>query len=161
MGKKMKFLLLISTIVSAIALNAQSFNEDKTAFTNFVKRMYSSAPFEGVKVIEDYDHQYLVSVISLEKAKYSNPSMMNRVAQVKAQSQASTFLNGADISMDFVVRTTETSISDSTSTVMETIESIKQNARGFSQGLELLTTFENLDATRTVFVYSREMTGEE
>jgi hypothetical protein len=32
--------------------------------------MYNSAPFEGVKVIDDYDHQYFISVLSLEKGKY-------------------------------------------------------------------------------------------
>lgn len=54
--------------------------------------MYNAKPFEGVKVIDDYDHQYFISVISLETDKYSNPSIMNRVAQVKSQSQANVFL---------------------------------------------------------------------
>ena len=45
---------------------AQSFNEDKTAFSNFLKRMYTAKPFEGVKIVDDYDHQYLISVNSLE-----------------------------------------------------------------------------------------------
>jgi hypothetical protein len=154
----MKKLLLLLTLVFSITANAQSFNEDKTAFSNFIKRMYSTSSFEGVKIVDDYDHQYLISVISLDKAKYSDPSVMNRVAQVKAQSQANTFLNGATISMDMVIKTTE--IKDTTNnvkTIVETVEQIKQNSTGFTQGLELLTNFDNSDNTRKVFVYIREL----
>lgn len=156
----MKKLLLILTLAFTLSANAQSFNEDKTTFSNFLKRMYTSAPFEGVKIVDDYDHQYLVSIISLDKAKYSDPSIMNRVAQVKAQSQANTFLNGASISMDMIIKTTEKTSKDSSSTVVETIEDIRQNSTGFTQGLELLTKFENADNKRMVFVYMRELIKE-
>jgi hypothetical protein len=99
-----------------------------------------------------------VSVISLEKAKYTSESIMNRVAQVKAQSQASTFLNGATISMDMVITTKETKDStNNVKTIVETVELIKQNSIGFSKGLELLTTFENADSKRRVFIYMREI----
>lgn len=154
----MKKLFLLLTLAFNISANAQSFNEDKTAFSNFLKRMYTAKPFEGVKIVDDYDHQYLVSVISLEKAKYTSESTMNRVAQVKAQSQANTFLNGSTISMDMVIRTTETKDSTQNSkTIVESVETIKENASGFTQGLELLTNFDNLDSKRMVFVYCREM----
>lgn len=141
--------------------NAQGYNEDKATFANFIKRMYTASAFEGVKVVDDYNHQYLISVLSLEKTKYaSNPSAMDRVAQVKAQSQANTFLNGATISSDLIIRTTEQKSKDSTSLLVETIESIKQNAMGFTRGLELLTNFENSDGKRMVYVYMREMKTE-
>jgi len=154
---KLVFLGLLFCMIS----NAQSFNEDKTAFNNFIKRMYTATPFEGVKVVDDYDHKYLISVLSLEKAKYaSNPSAMDRVAQVKAQSQANTFLNGATISSDLIIKTTEKKSKDSTSVLVETIESIKQNAMGFTRGLELLTNFDNADGKRMVYVYMREMKAE-
>jgi len=155
--KKILFFLILAV---AVDVNAQSINEDKTTFSNFLKRMYTSAPFEGVKIVDDYDHQYLVSIISLDKAKYSDPSIMNRVAQVKAQSQANTFLNGASISMDMIIKTTEKTSKDSSITVVETIEDIKQNSNGFTQGLELLTKFENADNKRMVFVYMRELIKE-
>ena len=67
----MKIILLLF-IGCTFSSYGQGFNEDKTAFSNFIKRMYTAAPFEGVKIVDDYDHQYLVSVISLEKAKYTN-----------------------------------------------------------------------------------------
>ena len=154
----MKKLLLLLTLAYSINANAQSFNEDKTAFSNFLKRMYTAKPFEGVKIVDDYDHQYLISVISLEKAKYTSESTMNRVAQVKAQSQASTFLNGATISMDMVITTKESKDStNNITTIVETVEQIKQNSVGFSQGLELLTNFDNTNSLRMVFIYIREL----
>jgi hypothetical protein len=157
----MKSKLLITLLLFLFKFSfSQSFNEDKTAFSNFLKRMYTSTPFEGVKVVDDYDHQYLVSVISLDKAKYTNSSIMNRVAQVKAQSQANTFLNGATISMDMVIKTTEQKTKDSNNTLVESIESIKQNSSGFTQGLELLTNFDNTDNLRMVFIYFREIKKE-
>jgi len=150
-------IIFISLLICMVS-NAQSFNDDKTAFTNFIKRMYTAAPFEGVKIVDDYDHQYLISVLSLEKAKYAtNPSAMDRVAQIKAQSQANTFLNGATISSDLIIKTTEKKSKDSTSVLVETIESIKQNAMGFTRGLELLTNFENADGKRMVYVFMREL----
>jgi len=154
---KEQIILFIVLIQSTITLG-QSFNEDKTAFSNFLKRMYSLTPFEGVKIIDDYDHQYLVSVISLEKGRYSNEATINRVAQVKAQSQANTFLNGASISMDMIITTKEFKDSaNNLKTIIESVEQIKQKSMGFSQGLELLTNFDNSDELRMVFIYAREM----
>jgi len=153
----MKKILIILNLLLSISAYGQSFNEDKTSMTNFIKRMYKAAPFEGVKIIDDYDHQYLVSVLSLDKTKYTNPSIMNRVAQVKAQSQASTYLNGSNINMDLVVKTREQKTGEKTETVVESIESIKENAVGFSQGLELLTNFDDEQSKRMVFIYYREI----
>lgn len=161
---KINLKIIISTLLIVFlfgSANAQSFNEDKTSFSNFLKRMYAAKPFEGVKIVDDYEHQFLASVISLEKAKYTSESTMNRVAQVKAQSQASTFLNGATISMDMVITTKETKDStNNVKTIVETVEQIKQNSVGFSQGLELLTNFDNADSLRMVFIYIRELKKE-
>ena len=157
----MKNLLYFLVILVSIKSYGQGFSDEKVSLTNFIKRMYTAKPFEGVKIVDDYDHQYLISVISLEKAKYTSESIMNRVAQVKAQSQASTFLNGATISMDMVITTKE--FKDSTNnvkTIVETVEQIKQNSVGFSQGLELLTNFDNTDNLRMVFIYIRELKKE-
>lgn len=154
----MKNLLYFLVILVSIKSYGQGFSDEKVSLTNFIKRMYTAKPFEGVKIVDDYNHQYLVSVISLDKSKYTNVSIMNRVAQVKAQSQASTFLNGATISMDMVITTKETKDStNNVKTIVETVEQIKQNSFGFSQGLELLTNFDNVDGKRGVFVYMREI----
>lgn len=150
---KDKLHLLMALFISFNCFS-QSLNQDKTSLTNFIKRMYSAASFEGVKVIDDYDHQYFISVLSLEKAKYPSEAIMFRVAQVKGQSQANTFFNGSTISSDFVIRTTDKENTTST----ETIESIKENAIGFVKSMELLTNFDNTDGKRTVFIFYKEMT---
>ena len=153
----MRIIFIFLYFVISITGFTQSINEEKTTLSNFIKRMYNSTPFEGVKIMDDYDHQYLVSVVSLDKTKYTNPSIMIRVAQVKSQSQASTFLNGATINMEMVIKTTERESKSSSSVLTETIESIKQNSSGFSQGLELLSNFDSLDNNRTIFIYIREI----
>lgn len=146
----------IMFVMVQLSLNAQSLNQDRIAFANFLKRMYTATSFEGVKIVDDYNHQYLISVISLEKAKYTSESTMNRVAQVKAQTQASTFLNGATISMDMVITTKESKDSaNNVTTIVESVEQIRQNSVGFSQGLELLSVFPNVDDKRMVFIFGR------
>lgn len=80
--RTMKKILFTFFIAFSAISYSQSINDDKISVTNFIKRMYNASPFEGVKVIDDYDHQYFISVLSLEKGKYPNEAMMNRVAQV-------------------------------------------------------------------------------
>lgn len=153
-----KALLIFVNIISLTSI-AQSYNSERTSLSSFIKRMYTSSPFEGVKVIDDYENQYLVSVISLEKSKYSNESIMYRVAQVKAQSQASTFLNGANISVDLTIITTEEKQTDSLSrkSTVSTIESIRENSIGFVKSMELLNIFEIQETKRMVFIYSKKL----
>jgi hypothetical protein len=153
----MKIKVTIFLFFIAFSSYSQSINDDKVSLTNFIKRMYNSAPFEGVKVIDDYDHQYFISVLSLEKGKYPNEAMMNRVAQVKGQSQANIFFNGSTISSDLVIKTTENTSIDKPSTAVETIESIKENAMGFVKSMELLTNFDNPDGKRMVFIFYKLM----
>lgn len=148
---------LIFILTSVKYASGQGFSEEKTSLANFVKRMYTSAPFEGVKVIEDYDHNYFISVVSLETARYPNRSVMDRVAQIKARQQANTFFNGSGISSDLVIRTTETKDSIKTSTSTEMIESIRENSIGFVEGMELLVKFDTNDSKRIVFIYYKEM----
>jgi len=158
MKQLIRFLFLALTIMFTLNLSAQSFNEDKTAFSNFIERMYRYKPFEGVKIVEDYSKAYLVSALSLPANKYPNESIMMRIASVKAQSQASTFLNGSEITMDMVLTTEERTSADGvkeSTTAM--IESIKENSVGFVRAMELLTSFEIDNGERVLFVYIKEM----
>jgi hypothetical protein len=139
-------------------LYGQSYNDDKTSFVNFVKRMYTASPFEGVKIVEGYDKEVMISVVAIEATKYPSESIRNRVAQVKAQEKASTFLNGAEISLDVIISTKETTDGNNQVTkVTESMERIRQSSTGFSQGLELLTTFESNDKSKVVYVFGREL----
>ena len=47
--EKINLKIIISTLLIVFlfgSANAQSFNEDKTSFSNFLKRMYAAKPFE-------------------------------------------------------------------------------------------------------------------
>lgn len=154
----MRNIIFLLLFFSSMSSYGQSINEEKTSLINFIKRMYNAAPFEGVKIVDDYEGQHLISVILLEDSKYTNESVKNRVAQVKAQSQASTFLNGANISMDLIISSKEiTNEGKEVTSITETFEKIKQNSSGFSQGLELLTNFKNNENSKTIFIYAREL----
>ena len=155
MKKNILFFTLMNLLLIS-NLNAQGFNEDKTALTNFIKRMYASSPFEGVKIVEDYNSKYIISLVILEKSKYPNSSVLNRTANVKARSAANNFINGSTISSDMIIKTSE--IKDSTNTSLTTIEeTIKENANGFVEGMELLNSFYIDEGKRFVYIVYRKL----
>jgi len=120
--------------------------------------MYNANSFEGIKIIEDYDAKYLISVLSLEKANYTSTSTMNRVAQVKAQSQASIFFNGSEITTEFIIKTSEEKVNESdVIKTIQTIETVKENSVGFVKQLELLTNFEIENGKRVLFIFIKQM----
>ena len=141
-------LSIILTIVS-LNINAQGYNSDRVAFTNFLVRMYNNAPFDGVRAVEDYDDIYLISVVALDKDKYKTESAMNRVASVKAMSQASRFFNGSNITSDLIIRTNEKSDG---STDTEVIETIREHSVGYVKSMEQLTNFTRKDGLK-VFIF--------
>ena len=144
-----KLFIVITMCAVSISTMAQGYNTEKTSLTNFLVRMYENAPFEGVRAVDDYNQQYLISVLTLEKAKYPNERAMFRVAGVKAMSQASRFFNGSSITSDLIIRTTEKS--DGTDDT-EMIETINEKSVGFVKSLELLTNFD-IENGRMVFIY--------
>lgn len=151
-----KYIILFGLFLCVTKLSAQDFNSDKTALANFVRRMYESTKFEGVKIVEDYNLKYIVSLVVLEKEKYTSSSTMNRVANVKARSNANIFVNGSNITSDMIARTTEAKDSSKTSlTTME--ETIRENANGFVEGMELLNSFDTDDAKQFVYIVYREL----
>ena len=144
-----KLFIVITMCAVSISTMALGYNTEKTSLTNFLVRMYENAPFEGVRAVDDYNQQYLISVLTLEKAKYPNESAMFRVAGVKAMSQASRFFNGSSITSDLIIRTSEKS--DGTGDT-EMIETINEKSVGFVKSLELLTNFD-IENGRMVFIY--------
>ena len=148
-----KVIFLLALVFMSTTIYAQGFNADKTALTNFLVRMYKHAPFD-VKVVKDYNDNYLVSAIVLDPAKYGgNESTMLRVASVKAMSQASRYFNGSQISMDLIITTTEQSDGAVNTEVME---KIKENSIGYINQLEHLSNFDN-DSGQKVFLYMKQM----
>lgn len=146
---KQRFLWILLLMCGGILAHSQSYNHERTALANFLVRMYENAPFDGVKAVEDYENAYLMSVVILDKSKYKSESTLNRVASVKAMSQASRFFNGSNITDDMVIRTTEKS--DGTSDT-EIIENIRENSVGYVRQLEQLTNFVAPDG-RQVFIF--------
>ena len=128
---------------------SQNYNQERTALSNFLIRMYESSPFDGVKAVEDYDNAYLISVVKLDKTKYKNDSDLNRVASVKAMSQASRFFNGSNISSDLIIRTSE---KEGGFSETEIIENIREHSAGYVKQLEQLTNFQSGD-NEVVFIF--------
>lgn len=144
-----RILTILLLTMASISIYAQGYNSDKVAFTNFLVRMYNNAPFDGVRAVEDYDDIYLISVVALDKVKYKTESAMNRVASVKAMSQASRFFNGSNITSDLIIRTNEKSDG---STDTEVIETIREHSVGYVKSMEQLTNFTRKDGLQ-VFIF--------
>ena len=147
--------LLISSILLIITLisYAQNYNSDRVTFTNFLVRMYNNAPFEGVRIVDDYDNTYLISVVTLDKAKYKTDAVVNRVASVKAMANASRYFNGSNITSDIIIHTTEKTGGKSDT---EIIESIREHSVGYVKALEQLTNFTREDGMQ-VFVFIKKI----
>lgn len=87
--RKIYFILLLSLSMSVYA---QSYDHERIVLAKFIERMYKSTPFEGCRIVDDYDNSYLISVVELDKTKYKTSSAMNRVAQVKSHYINNVFL---------------------------------------------------------------------
>lgn len=152
MKKKYRFIIALASLIATFPamMQAQSYNTERTALARFLTRMYNSAPFEGVKAVNDYDNNYLISVVVLDPAKYgNNTSTMSRVAGVKAMSQATRFFSGSKITADLIIKTTEDAEGES---FTEMIETINENSIGFVKALEELTNFDN-ESNQKVYIY--------
>lgn len=134
---------------------AQSYNQERIALMKFVERMYNNEPFEGCRIIDDYDSSYILSVVELDKSKYSSNSIMNRVAQVKSQRNAGEFFNGTQSYSEITVRTPK-SVEKGECLGAEVYEIIKTNSTGFVQQMSLLTSFENNNG-KNVFVFYKKV----
>lgn len=150
----MKHTLILVLFLFAIQNTfAQSYNSDKVAVTNFLIRMYNDAPFEGVRVVDDYEQANLVSVLALDKAKYKTDAILNRVASVKAMAQASRYFNGSNITQDLIIHTSEKADGSNDT---EIIENIRENSVGYVKQLEQLTNFTREDGLQ-VFIFIKEL----
>lgn len=150
-----KAILSIVLMLTALGVNAQSYNSDRVSFTNFLIRMYNDAPFEGVRAVDDYDEAFLISVLALDKEKYKTEAALNRVASVKAMAQASRYFNGSNITQDMIIRTSEKADGSSDT---EIIENIRENSIGYVKALEQLTNFTRQDGQQ-VFIFITPLTS--
>lgn len=147
-----KILFCILFVISGNYCTAQVINRDKMKLANYIERLYNNAPFTGVKVIDDEIVKYFISVVEVNPEKYKgNISTIQRVASVKAVSQSSRYFNGSSVSDELIIRTYEKSDGKIDT---ETIETIKESSVGFTEGLELISNFENQNG-EMVFVFCK------
>lgn len=148
--------ILLSILLCCIAnvVYAQSFDQERIALAKYIERMYNSSPFEGCRIVDDYDNSYLLSVVELDKSKYKTTSVMNRIAQVKSQRNAGEFFNGTQSYSEITIRTPKSEEKGGTE-MAETYEIIRTNSTGFVQQMALLTQFESNG--NMVFVYYKKV----
>lgn len=132
---------------------AQSINAEKTTFINFLKRQYEQENYEGIRLVEDYNKAYIISVLSLNKKTYPSTSIMFRVAKVKATQQIGAYIDGTNTSSDLLIRTIE-----SDSVRVEKVEIIRERSNSFVNSVEYLASFPKVEnADDIVFIYSKEI----
>lgn len=150
-----KILLVIMLCGLSSIVYAQSFDPERIALAKFVERMYNNVPFEGCRIVDDYDSSYLLSVVELDKSKYKTNSVMNRVAQVKSQRNAGEFFNGTQNYSEITIRTPKSEEKGSAA-MADAYEIIRTNSMGFVQQMALLTLFERNSGT-AVFVFYKKV----
>jgi hypothetical protein len=103
--------------------------------SEFVWQNMKKKPFDGARIVATPNQKYLISVLTLDATKYPVKSNMDKVASMKSKQMANVLLNGSTISSEQIISTDENNPPQIT-------ESIREQAMGFVQGLELLTTKE-------------------
>lgn len=131
---------------------AQGYDEERINLAMFIERMYNNEPFDGCRIVDDYDNSYMLAVVTLDPTKYKNRVAMNRVAEVKSQRVAGEFFNGSQSYTEMVIRTPKSEEKGGDSALVETMEIIKVNSIGFVRQMQLLTSFDGEDNTK-VYVY--------
>jgi hypothetical protein len=114
----------------------------------FVKNTYNKKPFDGSKIVAAPNNKYFIAVITLDNSKYVAVSSRDKVAQMKAKQQANTMFNGSTITSESILRTDE----NDKSTEVSSTEIIREQAMGFIDGIEFLTSFESRD-NKTTYIY--------
>lgn len=148
-----RLILAITVFCGIISLYAQSYGQERTALKNFLVRMYKAEPFEGVKVVSDYDNNYLLSVVLVADNGQSETAK-NRIAQVKSQRQVSQYLGGlVQVSSETIIRTTEKVKEEKT--VEEITDIIKENSIGFTKAMEVLAVIDAANNQKCYMFYRK------
>jgi len=139
-------------------LMAQDFGGIKVGMANFVRRMYNSQPFSGVKVLQsETGGEFIIAVVELKKDAGKSETVQNQVAAVKGKAYVSQYLNSSHISSEVVIITSEGRSTDSTAQKSEFVEILKESSSGFVNGLELLIKFVSERADKLVYVFAKEI----
>ena len=149
---KIKTIILLISLIIGAQVFAQGFDQERTALRNFLVRMYKANPFEGVKIVSDYDNNYVLSVVLVRNG--TSESAMNRIAQVKSQRQVSQYLNGfVTTESETIIRTTEKVKENKT--IEEITDIIREHSIGFTKAMEVLTVIEAKDNQKCYMFYRK------
>lgn len=149
---KRKILLSLASLLIGILSFAQGINQEQTALKNFLVRMYKSEPFEGVKIVSDYDNNYVLSVVLIKNS--GSETAMNRIAQVKSQRQVSQYLNGVvSTESETIIRTTEKIKEEKT--IEEITDVIREHSIGFTKAMEVLAVIDASNNQKCYMFYRK------
>ena len=110
-------------------------------------------PFEGVIIVQDYDHTYLLSVVLVEVS--STASATNRIAQVKCSRQISQYLSALTIvNSETIIKTTQNSKGEIN--LEEITDIIKENSIGYTRSMEILNVLD-LDDGKKCYLFIRDI----
>lgn len=155
MVRLLKLLIMFGIFVVWVNnAQAQGYDQERIQLANFIERMYKNAPFDGCRIVDDYDNSYLLSVVALDKSKYKTPQIMNRVAEVKSQRNAGEFFNGSQSYTSMTIKTPKGEEHETDMT--EVYELIKVNSIGYIKQMQLLTSFED-NVGMQVYVYYKKV----
>lgn len=150
--RRNRFVLTLLFLLMGILCFAQSYDQERTALKNFLVRMYKAEPFEGVKVVSDYENNYLLSVVLVKPS--ASESANNRIAQVKSQRQVSQYLNGVvSTESETIIRTTEKVKEEKT--IEEVTDIIREHSIGFSKAMEVLTVIDTNNNQKCYMFYRK------
>ena len=123
----------------------------------YITKLYNTSPFEGVKIVEEKGVSYLVSLSVQVISSHKTSSTRNRVAQIKARRNAMVFLNGSSITSETILKTGETVTDNSVSYYETYFDKINENAAGFLDGMQVLTTFNSSNGKEYVYVIYKKL----
>lgn len=145
------FLSFLFAVISLCQLQAQSFDQEHTALANFFTRKYKANPFTGVQVVSDYKHYYLLSVVLVKK---QTQNIMDRLAQVKSMRDVSQYINNNTlVSSHSVIHLTGDEDGSQTAAIPD--EEITVSSIGYTQGMAILTAFDNDNNQRVYMFYQQ------
>lgn len=144
----MKRILLILFVVISMLTNAcaqQFLGSSKTAFTNYIKRIYEVEQNEGCKIYSIDDKQVLVTIVSVKQSP-----TQQRAGELKALRAAGEFMKGAKTRSYSKLEMNEDG------EIVETpIDVIITTSNTVIDKMETLTSFINTEG-RMVYIFLKE-----
>ena len=136
---------------------ANKIKKKNKELAKYITNLYNESPFEGVKIVEEKDASYLISLSIQVVSGHKTSSTQNRVAQIKARRNAMVFLNGSNITSQTILKTGETVTNNSVSYYETYMDEIKENAAGFLDGMQVLTTFTSNNGKEYIYIIYKKL----